>query len=46
MGWESSDEVRFDFEPLDQGHMRTAKLKSGYNSLLIDPRSSQYETIL
>ena len=35
---ESSDVVRFDFEPLFQGQMRIAKLKSAYNSLIIDPR--------
>ena len=27
MGWESSDVVRFDLEPLLQGQTRTAKLK-------------------
>ena len=35
---ESSDVVRFDLGPLLQGQMRTAKLKSAYNSLIIDPR--------
>ena len=37
MGWESSDVVRFDLGPL-QGQTRVAKLKSAYNSLIIDPR--------
>ena len=40
MGWESSAVVRFDFRPLLQGHMSIAKLKSAYNSLIIDPRGS------
>ena len=35
---ESSDVVRFDLGPLVQGEMRTAKLKSAYNSLIINPR--------
>ena len=38
MGWESSGVVRFDLGPLFQGQMRTAKLKSAYNSLIIVPR--------
>ena len=38
MGWESSGVVRFDLGPLLQGQMRTAKLKSAYNSLIIGPR--------
>ena len=38
MGWESSGVVGFDLGPLLQGQMRTAKLKSAYNSLIIDPR--------
>ena len=46
MGWESSDVVRFDLEPLLQGQTRTAKLKSAYNSLIIDPRGLQCETNL
>ena len=37
MGWESSGVVRFDLEPLLQDQMRTAKLKSAYNSLIIGP---------
>ena len=35
---ESSDVVRFDLGPLLQGQTRIAKLKSAYNSLIIDPR--------
>ena len=38
MGWEFSGVVRFDLGPLFQGQMRTAKLKSAYNSLIIGPR--------
>ena len=38
MGWESFHVVRFDLGPLLQGHMRIAKLKSAYNSLIIGPR--------
>ena len=38
MGWESSGVVGFDLGPLDQGQMKTAKLKSAYNSLIIGPR--------
>ena len=38
MGWESSAMVGFDLGPLLQGQMRTAKLKSAYNSLIIGPR--------
>ena len=30
--------------PLLQGQTRIAKVKSAYNSLIIDPRSLQYET--
>ena len=46
MGWESSDVVRFDLEPLLQGPTRTAKLKGAYNFLIIDPRGLQCETNL
>ena len=35
MGWESSDVVGFNLGPLLQGQMRTAQLKSAYNSLII-----------
>ena len=38
MFWESSGVVGFDREPLLEGQMRTAKLKSAYNSLIIGPR--------
>ena len=38
MGWEYSGVVGFDLGPLVQGQMRTAKLKSAYNSLIIGPR--------
>ena len=38
MGWESSGVVRFDLGPLFQGQMRTDKLKSAYNSLIIGRR--------
>ena len=46
MGWESSDVFRFELGPLPQGRMRTAKLKSPYNLLIIGPRSLQCETNL
>ena len=35
---ESSGVVGFDLGPLLEGQMRTAKLKSAYNSLIIGPR--------
>ena len=38
MGWESSGVVGFDLGILLQGQMRTAKLESAYNSLIIGPR--------
>ena len=38
MGWESSGVVRFDLGPLLEGQMRTVKLKSAYNLLIIGPR--------
>ena len=38
MGWESSGVVGFDLGPLLQGQMNIAKLKSAYNSLVIDVR--------
>ena len=38
MGWESFDVVRFDLGPLLRGQTIIAKLKSGYNSLIIGPR--------
>ena len=46
MGWESFDVVRFDLEPLLQGQMWTAELKSAYNTLIIDPGGLQCETNL
>ena len=46
MGWESSDVIGFDLEPLFQGQTRTAKLKRVYNSFIIDPRGLQCETNL
>ena len=46
MGWDSSDVVRFDLELLLQDQTRTAKLKSVYNSFIIDPRGMQCETNL
>ena len=44
MGWESSGVVGFHLGPLLRGETRIAKVKSAYNSLIIDPRSLQYET--
>ena len=38
MGWESFGVVRFNLRPLVQGQTRIAKVKSAYNSLIIDPR--------
>ena len=38
MGWKSSGVFRYDLGPLLQGQTRIAKLKSAYNSLIIDPR--------
>ena len=35
---DSSDVVRIDLGPLLQGQTRIVKLKSAYNSLIIDPR--------
>ena len=37
MNWESSGVIGFELEPLLQGQMRIAKLKSAYNSLNIAP---------
>ena len=37
MGWESSGVVRFDLGSLLRGQMRIAKVKSAYNSFIIDP---------
>ena len=38
MGCESFGVVRFDLGPLLQGQTRIAKVKTTYNSLIIDPR--------
>ena len=38
MGWKSFGVVGFDLAPLLQGQTRIAKLKSAYNSLIINPR--------
>ena len=38
MGWESSGVVGFDLGIFLEGQMRTAKLKSAYNWLIIGPR--------
>ena len=46
MGLESFDVDRFDLWPLLQGHMKIAKLKSAYNSLIIRLRGLQCETML
>ena len=35
MFWESSGVVGFDLGPLLEGQMRTAKLKSAYNSFVL-----------
>ena len=44
MDWESFDVVRFDHEPLLQGQIRMAKVKSAYNLLIIGPTCLQCET--
>ena len=36
--------VGFDVEPLLQGQMRIAKVKSAYNSLIIGPRGLGWKT--
>ena len=42
-----TDRAEFSsLSPLFQGQTRTAKLKSAYNSLIIDPRGLQCETNL
>ena len=46
MGWESSGVVGFDLGPLLQGQVRTAKVKSAYNSLIIGPRGLGWKTNL
>ena len=42
MGCESVDMVRFDLGTLLQGQMRTAKLKSAYNSFIIGPTGLEW----
>ena len=44
MCWESSGVVGFDLGLLVQGQMSIAKLKSAYNSLIIDPRGLGWYT--
>ena len=44
MGWEFSGFVGFDLGSLLQGQMRTAKLKTAYNSLIIGPRGFGWQT--
>ena len=44
MGWESFGVVGFELGPLLQDQTRIAKLKTAYNSLIVDPRDLQYET--
>ena len=46
MNWESTGMVGFDLEPLLQGQMRIDKLKSAYNSFIIDPGALQCGTNL
>ena len=46
MNWESSGMVGFDLEPVLQGQMRIAKLKSVYNSLIIGPRGLGWQSNL
>ena len=46
MGWESFDVVRLDLGCPLLSQMRIAKPKSGYNSLIIGPRSLQCKTNL
>ena len=42
MGWESSGVVGFDLGPLLQGQTSIDKLRSAYNSLIIDPRGLRW----
>ena len=46
MVWEAFDVFRFDLGCLFQGQTRTGKLKSAYNSLIIDPRGLGCQTNL
>ena len=42
MGWESSGVIGFDLRALVQGQTRIAKVKSAYNSLIIDRRGLRW----
>ena len=44
MDWKSSGVVGFDLGPLLQGQMSITKLKSAYNSLIIDPTGLGWHT--
>ena len=44
MSGKSFGVVGFDLGPILRGQTRIAKLKSAYNSLIIDPRGLQCET--
>ena len=46
MGWESFDVVGFDLGPLIQGQTKIAKLKSGYNLLIVGPTGLGWSTNL
>ena len=46
MGCESFGVARFDLGPLLQVQMRTAKLKSAYNSLIIGPIGLEWKAKL
>ena len=46
MGCESSDVVRFDLGPLLQGQMRVAKVKSAFNSLIINKLKNAVKVLL
>ena len=46
MSWEFFGVVGFHLEPLLQGQMRIAKLKSAYISLIIGPRGFEWKTDL
>ena len=46
MDWESCGVVGFDLGPLLQGQTWIAKLKSAYNSLIIDPRGLGWQSNL
>ena len=46
MGLDSFGVVRFDLGPLLQGQTKIAKLKSGYNLLIIGPSGLGWKTNL